>query len=248
MKLPPYIRPICYWFFFVAFWASWYKYWDYLHLDRHAHGRILIHESYSRLRGYARAFEMYSQDYDGEMPPLKTPQDKEKLHEVMKPYFESFHLSKKGEDIDKMPIWGIPYAQNTLLSSSTAKKQEAETTVILYEPVGLWTGYNYQKARNVAFLDGHVERISGDKWEAWQKAGKVPSTPDVKLPTLPYLFYARITLVLAFICLLTAALTKTVNENSLSIPVYAVTNIVLFYMLGQTLYFCMTLSLNTPEG
>ena len=117
--------------------------------------------SLSNLKQISLAAMMYCQDYDETLPPTKSA---DRLRTVLAPYL-------KNNEIWTSPVTGKRYAANPWLSGmSLASIESPADTVMLYEAVAYRDG-----ARAVAFVDGHVKKLSASAWEAARARSHVPA-------------------------------------------------------------------------
>jgi prepilin-type processing-associated H-X9-DG protein len=110
------------------------------------------------LKNVALAIQMFMADYDT-TPPMKTP---EAFRGALDEYV-------KNQDVFKDPETGEYYAINTSISD----KSMSEIT----DPGKIVAVYEAQPGddgkRGVAFLDGHVQRVSDDEWKRLRDASGI---------------------------------------------------------------------------
>jgi len=125
-------------------------------------GEDPISASTSNLKQLGLALMMYTQDWDGKLPPLDNP---EKVKTLLTPY-----VSTKDSNLFTNPIDGKPYKINTILSNHTMNHITSPASmVIFYEDAPASNG-----TRGVCFLDGHVKRVSESEWPRLKLASKIP--------------------------------------------------------------------------
>ena len=129
-------------------------------------------ESQSRLKQLGRALIFYAQDYDELLPPMTSPLAVKK---VLSPYV------RKNDAVFLDPRTNEPYQPNASLSGKRVATvtrrgivKRAEIThlanvVALYELTPAANG-----ERDVLFLDGHVQRVSGAEWQRLKQASRLP--------------------------------------------------------------------------
>lgn len=116
--------------------------------------------SISNLKQISLAAMMYCQDYDETLPPTKSA---ERLRSVLAPYL-------KNNEIWTSPVTGKVYAANPWLSGkSLASIESPAETVMLFEAAPYRDG-----ARAVAYVDGHVKKLSASAWEAAMSLSHIP--------------------------------------------------------------------------
>ena len=116
--------------------------------------------STSNLRQMDLALQMYAQDYDEVLPPMK---DMASVKQLLMPYV-------KNEAVFTNPITNQPYQINTILSQhKLGHIPDPAAMVVFYEdsPAS-------DNTRGVAFMDGHAKRISESQWPALRRESKIP--------------------------------------------------------------------------
>lgn len=106
--------------------------------------------SVSNLRQINLGLLIYAQDYDERLPPMK---DAESAKSLLSPYV-------KNEQLFLQPATGRPYQPNPVLAGRLlAEVDEPSETVTFHEPDAA-----PDQTRGVAFVDGHVTRLSEAEW------------------------------------------------------------------------------------
>ncbi len=119
--------------------------------------------SVSNLKEIGLALVQYVQDYDENLPPMKTVSE---VDEAIYPYLKDRKLLEQ-------PKTHELYQVNTSLSHrSLASFNEPATMVTYYEASPADDGL-----RAVLFLDGHVTRVPDTEWQRLRVASHVPNPP-----------------------------------------------------------------------
>jgi hypothetical protein len=116
--------------------------------------------SSSNLKQLALAALQYSQDVGEKFPPM---QNADEMKRMLLPYV-------KNEAIFVHPGTGEPYQPNAALSEKRlASVAEPASMVLFYE-----MSPGDDAHRGVAYVDGHVKRVSETEWPQIKKASRVP--------------------------------------------------------------------------
>jgi hypothetical protein len=112
------------------------------------------------LKQLALAFEMYTQDYDGQLPRMTDPAAVKK---ALFPYV-------KTETVFVHPTTGEPYRPNPTLSHRQLTRiEQPEKVVAFYE------GHpSAADTRGVVFADGHATRVPEAGWPRLKRASEIP--------------------------------------------------------------------------
>lgn len=119
--------------------------------------------SLSNLKQIGLAMNMYIQDYDEKLPPMKSAAIAKK---VLFPYIKS-------EAVFQQPQTHQPYLPNTSLSGRSLASFDSPATMVVYYEAGPAP----DETRGVVFLDGHAKRIRESEWPALKAASHVPNMP-----------------------------------------------------------------------
>jgi hypothetical protein len=126
--------------------------------QRREMGRTI--SSLDHLKQLALAFLMYTQDYDGRLPPMEDPVA---MKRALLPYV-------KWEAAFVHPISDEPYQPNSSLSQRVlASIAEPETVVACYE-----AHPTTPETRGVVFLDGSAKRVPEADWPDRKRASGIP--------------------------------------------------------------------------
>src|SRR5439155_22779595 len=114
--------------------------------------------STSNLKQVSLALLMYVQDYVEVLPPMKNPQQTKK---VLMPYV-------KNEKVFVQPETKEPYVPNPVLSHKRVKQIANPAQFVVFYEASPING-----TRGVAFLAGHVKRVSESEWARLKRASKI---------------------------------------------------------------------------
>ena len=118
-------------------------------------------QSVNNLRQLALAVLMYTQDNNDKLPALKTPADMKKaLGEYLGGTEQMFTSPRTGELYEPNPF---------VSGKSIGVFDNPATMIVFYEKTPAGDG-----SRCTAFLDGHVEVIQAEEWDAVKKKAKLP--------------------------------------------------------------------------
>ena len=116
--------------------------------------------SQSNLKQLALGVMMYAQDHDEKLPPMKSAAA---LKKAIMPYVKS-------ETVFTDPNGDKAYMANPSLSGkSLASIANPAEIALLYEAEAGPDG-----SRSVAFVDGHVKRLTASEWATLKKRSKIP--------------------------------------------------------------------------
>jgi prepilin-type processing-associated H-X9-DG protein len=132
--------------------------------------------SVANLRQVGLALMQYSQDYDEKLPPMRSANSLQQMHEprlnpprtatvqfLLQPYSRTV-------EIFRHPSSKRIYRPNPFLSrKSLAAIENPAQTVAFYEPAPAADG-----RRAVLYLDGHVTRVSETDWPRIRQASRIP--------------------------------------------------------------------------
>jgi len=116
--------------------------------------------SLTNLMQLGLAVVMYSQDWDGVLPPME---DAATVQEALWPYVKS-------RDVFYHPETGDPYQPNASVSGKRlADFPHPKDIIIFYEVTPAADG-----GRCAAFLDAHGQRVERDKWHRLKRVSGIP--------------------------------------------------------------------------
>ena len=120
-------------------------------------------QSLRNLKQIGLGMMQYVQDYDENLPPMKSAAATKM---ALFPYI-------KNNDVFRQPLTHEPYLPNTSLSGRSLESFGGlATMVVYYEASPMPDG-----TRAVVFLDGHAKRIRESDWPALKAASHVPNVP-----------------------------------------------------------------------
>ena len=122
---------------------------------------------HARLKWLAMAIQMYANDYNMTLPPMRSATQ---LQPLLMPYVRDPRIF-----VD--PVSGALFGINTALSLKSMSSIRNPADIVIFYQTQPDTGTN---KRWVAFLDGHVKQVDQKQWQQLSRKSGIPQKPRKK--------------------------------------------------------------------